>query len=133
MTQVSEIIRVTPPSFKVFMGRDTLIFGALMYGAAGAIAASANVAPRLTVAIFDAYRNGDYDKAKMYQQELAPLRMAFELGSFPVVVKDALNMMGLPAGKCRKPIISLSQSNQEKLRKILLDMDLIQAEKETTL
>jgi 4-hydroxy-tetrahydrodipicolinate synthase len=51
--------------------------------------------------------------------------MAFDLGSFPVVVKEALDMMGLPAGKCRKPIISLSQSNKEKLRKILLDMHLI--------
>jgi 4-hydroxy-tetrahydrodipicolinate synthase len=67
MTQVSEIIRMTPPNFKVLMGRDTLIFGALMYGAAGAIAASANVAPKLTVDIFSAYQNGDYDKAKMYQ------------------------------------------------------------------
>ncbi len=125
MTQVSEIIRMAPSHFKVFMGRDTLIFGALMYGAAGAIAASANVAPKLTVDIFNAYKKGEYDKAKMYQQELAPLRMAFDLGSFPVVVKEALDMMGLPAGKCRKPIMSLSQSNKEKLRKILLDMHLI--------
>jgi 4-hydroxy-tetrahydrodipicolinate synthase len=125
MTQVSEIIRMTPSHFKVFMGRDTLIFGALVYGAAGAIAASANVAPKLTVDIFNAYKEGEYDKAKMYQQELAPLRMAFDLGSFPVVVKEALDMMGLPAGKCRKPIMPLSQSNKEKLRKILLDLNLI--------
>ena len=61
----------------------------------------------------------------MYQQELAPLRMAFDLGSFPVVVKEALDMMGLPAGRCRKPIMPMSQTNKEKLRKILLDMKLI--------
>jgi 4-hydroxy-tetrahydrodipicolinate synthase len=125
ITQVSEIIRMTPPAFKVFMGRDTVIFGGLMYGAAGAIAASANVAPILTVAIYNAYKNGEYDKAKMYQQELAPLRMAFDLGSFPVVVKEALDMMGLPAGKCRMPIMPLSQTNRNKLREILLDMNLI--------
>ena len=125
ITQVSEIIRMTPPDFKVFMGRDTVIFGALMYGAAGAIAASANVAPKLTVDIYNAYKNGEYDKAKMYQQELAPFRMAFDLGSFPVVVKEALDMMGLPAGKCRMPIMPLSQTNRNKLREILLDMSLI--------
>jgi len=125
ITQVSEIIRMTPPDFKVFMGRDTVIFGALMYGAAGAIAASANVAPKLTVDIYNAYKNGEYDKAKMYQQELAPLRMAFDLGSFPVVVKEALDMMGLPAGNCRMPIMPLSQTNRNKLREILLDMSLI--------
>ncbi len=125
ITQVSEIIRMTPPDFKVFMGRDTVIFGALMYGAAGAIAASANVAPKLTVDIYNAYKNGEYDKAKMYQQELAPFRMAFDLGSFPVVVKEALDMMGLPAGDCRMPIMPLSQTNRNKLREILLDMNLI--------
>jgi len=125
ITQVSEIIRMTPPDFKVFMGRDTVIFGALMYGAAGAIAASANVSPKLTVDIYNAYKNGEYDKAKMYQQELAPLRMAFDLGSFPVVVKEALDMMGLPAGNCRMPIMPLSQTNRNKLREILLDMSLI--------
>jgi 4-hydroxy-tetrahydrodipicolinate synthase len=125
ITQVSEIIRMTPPDFKVFMGRDTVIFGALMYGAAGAIAASANVAPKLTVDIYNAYKNGEYDKAKMYQQELAQFRMAFDLGSFPVVVKEALDMMGLPAGDCRMPIMPLSQTNRNKLREILLDMNLI--------
>jgi len=125
ITQVGEIIRMTPPDFKVFIGKDTVIFGALMYGAAGAIAATANVAPKLTVDIYNAYKNGEHDKAKMYQQELAPLRMAFDLGSFPVVVKEALDMMGLPAGSCRMPIMPMSQTNREKLRKILLDMNLI--------
>lgn len=125
ITQISEIIRKTPPDFKVFIGRDTVIFGALMYGAAGAIAASANVAPKLTVDIYNAYKNGEYDKAKMYQQELAPLRMAFDLGSFPVVVKEALDIMGLPAGDCRMPIMPLSQTSRNKLREILLDMNLI--------
>ena len=96
-----------------------------MYGAAGAIAATANVAPKLVVDIYNAYKNGEHDKAKMYQQDLAPLRMAFGLGSFPVVVKEALDLMGLPAGSCRMPIMPLSQTSKEKLQKILLDMNLI--------
>jgi 4-hydroxy-tetrahydrodipicolinate synthase len=125
LTQMSEIIRMTPPDFKVFVGKDTVIFGALMYGAAGAIAASANVAPRLTVDIYNTYKSGAYDRAKMYQQELAPFRMAFSLGTFPVVVKEALNLMGLPAGDCRMPIMPLSQTNRNKLREILLNMNLI--------
>ncbi len=125
ITQISEIIRMTPPDFKVFIGKDTVIFGALMYGAAGSIAASANVAPKLTVDIYNSYKNGEYDKAKKYQQDLAPFRMAFSLGTFPVVVKEALNLMGLPAGDCRLPITPLSPTNRNKLREILVDMNLI--------
>lgn len=125
LTQMSEIIRITPPDFKVFVGKDTVIFGALMHGAAGAIAASANVAPRLTVDIYNTYRSGEYDKSKMHQQELAPFRMAFSLGTFPVVVKAALNLMGLPAGDCRMPVMPLSETYRNKLREILLNMNLI--------
>jgi 4-hydroxy-tetrahydrodipicolinate synthase len=125
LTQVAEMIRITPSGFKVIMGRDTLIYGGLMYGTAGAISATANVAPKLVTGIFEAYKAGEYEKAKEYQMELAPLRSAFELGTFPVVVKEALNMMGLPTGECRKPVLPLSEESREKLRKILLEMSLL--------
>ena len=125
LTQVAEMIRLCPPDFKVIMGRDTLIYGALTYGAAGAIAATANVAPKLIVGIYRAFREGDYERAKEYQRELAPLRIAFALGSFPVVVKEALTMMGLPGGRCRKPIQPLTEEKRAQLRDILVDMGII--------
>jgi len=125
LTQVAEMIRLCPRDFKVIMGRDTLIYGALMYGAAGAIAATGNVAPKLIVGIYRAFKEGSYDKAKEYQRELAPLRIAFGLGSFPVVVKEALTMMGLPAGRCRKPIQPLSEEKRAQLRDILVKMGII--------
>ena len=125
LTQVAEMIRLCPPGFKVIMGRDTLIFGALMYGAAGAIAATANVAPKLVVGIYRAFKEGNFEKAREYQRKLAPLRIAFGLGSFPVVVKEALAMMGLPAGRCRKPIQPLSEERRARLRDILVKMGII--------
>lgn len=125
LTQVAEMIRLSPPNFKVIMGRDTLIYGGLMHGVAGAIAATSNVAPKLVVTIYEAFKSGDYDKSRQLQRELAPLRIAFNLGSFPVVIKEALNMMGLPAGRCRYPIQPLSSENRKTLSKILVDMGII--------
>jgi 4-hydroxy-tetrahydrodipicolinate synthase len=127
LTQVAEMIRLCPPDFAVIMGRDTLIYGALTYGAAGAVAATANVAPKLIVEIYEAYREGDYDRAKECQLKLAPLRVAFGLGTFPVVVKEALNIMGLPGGRCRKPIQPLSEEKRAQLRDILVSMSLIES------
>jgi len=127
LTQVAEMIRLCPPDFKVIMGRDTLIYGALTYGAVGAVAATANVAPKLIVEIYEAYREGDYDRAKECQRNLAPLRVAFGLGTFPVVVKEALNVMGLPGGRCRRPIQPLSAEKRTQLRDILVSMEIIQS------
>ena len=122
LTNAMTYIAECPPGFKTFMGRDTLIYAALTYGCAGAVAASANAAPDLAVGIYDAYMAGDLDLALERQRALAPLRHAFSLGSFPVTVKDAMNLMGLPAGPCRAPIKSLVGEPREKLIAILRDM-----------
>ena len=51
MTNTEEYIRLTRdlPDFRVLVGRDTLIYAGLCYGAAGAITSCANIAPDLAV------------------------------------------------------------------------------------
>jgi 4-hydroxy-tetrahydrodipicolinate synthase len=106
------------------MGRDTLIFAGLVHGAAGAIAASANIAPEIGVAIYENFVQGDLQKAREYQDKLAPLRLAFTLGSFPIVLKEGAEMVGLPAGPARAPIGPLSAEKRQQLRDILIGMGL---------
>lgn len=126
LTLVTEMLRLCPEDFRVIMGRDTLIFAALMHGAVGAIAATANVAPKLAVEIYEAFQAGDYQRARKCQAALAPLRMAFGLGTFPVVVKEALELMSIAPGRCRAPVSALSPQAREKLRLILKEMGLIE-------
>ena len=121
----AEYIRVVPPEFSVLMGRDTLIYAGLTYGTKGGIAATANVAPALVAAIYDKYMAGDLAGALQAQRELAPLRLAFAWGTFPVVIKEALNLMGMDAGPCRAPVGPLSPEQREKLKKVLQDMKVI--------
>ena len=125
MTSTAEYIRRTGNDFSVLAGRDTLIYGTLLYGGKGAIAATANVAPKLVVEIYEAYVRGDIEQAKKAQAELAPLRLAFSLGSFPVVIKDALELIGIEVGTTRPPIKSLNKDKQEMLRNTLQQMGLL--------
>lgn len=126
LTKTAGYIEECPAGFRVFMGRDTLIYAGLTYGCVGAVAATANVAPDLVVGIYDAFMAGDHQRALELQRKLAPLRRAFSLGSFPVVVKDAMALMGLPAGPCRAPIRSLQGEARERLISILRDLGKIQ-------
>ena len=75
--------------------------------------------PELVVGIYDAVIAGDHALALERQRALAPLRHAFTLGSFPVTVKDAMEIIGLPAGPCRAPIQSLTGEPRRKLVAIL--------------
>jgi len=122
LSNTMRYIALCPPGFTTFMGRDTLIYAGLTYGCAGAVAATANVAPELVVGIYDAFQAGDHALALERQRQLEPLRQAFGLGSFPVVVKDAMELMGLPAGPCRAPIRSLEGPARDRLIAILRQM-----------
>ena len=119
MSQAAEIIRRTNGNFAVLAGRDTLIYGFLSYGAHGSIAATANIVPELVVSIYELYQKGEYQASLEAQFKLAPLRNAFSLGSFPVIMKEALKLRGIDMGNTLKPIRPLSAEAREKLRKIL--------------
>jgi len=125
LTLTAEYIASCPRGFSVLAGRDSLILATLVYGGKGAIAATANVAPELAVGIYENYVRGDLDKALELQFKLLPLRLAFSLGTFPVVVKEAMKLLGKRGGPSRSPVCSLSQESREKLRKTLVEIGLL--------
>jgi 4-hydroxy-tetrahydrodipicolinate synthase len=118
----AEYIGVAPPGFSVLMGRDTLILAGLVYGTEGAIAATANVVPALVVSIYEHFRAGDLEKARCAQERLAPLRRAFSWGTFPVVIKEALDLIGLQGGPARAPVGPLPAAKRAELREVLKEL-----------
>jgi 4-hydroxy-tetrahydrodipicolinate synthase len=127
-TLTAEYIRRTRDrEFYVLAGRDTLIHACLCYGGHGSIAACANIAPRLCADIYDKYIAGDIAGSLEAQFKLAPLRIAFSLGTFPAIIKAGLEMLGIEAGLCKGPITPLKAGEREQLRQILIQMDLLEA------
>jgi 4-hydroxy-tetrahydrodipicolinate synthase len=59
------------------------------------------------------------------QYKLAPLRIASNMGTFPAVIKEGLVMRGFEVGKCLEPISELNIEQKDKLRSVLVDLELI--------
>jgi 4-hydroxy-tetrahydrodipicolinate synthase len=59
------------------------------------------------------------------QDKLIPLREFFSQGTFPVTVKEAMMLQGLPSGPCRRPVGPISEEKREILRGILRNMGLL--------
>lgn len=115
-----EIIRSTPKEkFAVLNGRDTLIAAALEFGAHGAIPASCNIAPDLCVGIYETFIKGDLEAAKALQSRLHGIRMAMSLGTGNSAVKEAMALLGRPAGPSRSPLSPFSDERKAKLKAIL--------------
>lgn len=127
MTNTEEYLRLTRgmDNFHVMMGRDTLIYAALCYGASGAIASCANVAPRIAVDIYEKFRAGDAAGALDAQFRFSALRIATNMGTFPVVLKEALKLIGHDCGDCVKPIQPLNDEQRARLKTVLKDMGLL--------
>ncbi|MCR5346325.1 MAG: dihydrodipicolinate synthase family protein [Fretibacterium sp.] len=127
MTNSEEYIRLTRdiPGFHVLMGRDTLIYAALHYGASGAITSCGNVAPRIAVDIYENFKAGKYQEALEAQFKLSALRVASNMGTFPVVIKEALNMLGFEVGDCAAPILPLNDEQRASLRAVLREIGLL--------
>ena len=59
------------------------------------------------------------------QFKLSELRIATNMGSFPVVIKEALNMIGHNVGKCAEPIQPLTPEQHAKLEVVLKNIGLL--------
>src|SRR5437899_2113921 len=83
LQNTNEYIRVVPERFAVMQGRDTLIYPSLIFGARGAVPATANIAPALCAEIYNAFQRGDHAAAKVAQLRLNPVRHSLVLGTAP--------------------------------------------------
>jgi 4-hydroxy-tetrahydrodipicolinate synthase len=89
----------------IFVGHDEAVLPALAAGADGAIVGSANLVPDVWQTIYRAVQEGDLATARQWQEWVQPLARVVA-GSNPAqAVKKGLEMMGLPLGDARRPIL----------------------------
>lgn len=99
ISQLEEFVRLTRDvDFRVFGGKDTLIYAALAHGAVGVVTSTSNYVPALVKLIYDKFTSGDYKGALECQFLLNPIRILTDCTSFPVGTKDVANMIGLDVG-----------------------------------
>lgn len=116
LEQIPELVNA---GLAVFIGRDHMILEGLKRGCVGAVTACANVAPRAFVELYRAWREGDLERAARLQSLVEPLRQAFSLATFPSVVKEAMNLIGLQGGRCRRPVGPMGAEARGQLSAIL--------------
>lgn len=105
--------------FAVLSGNDSLILWNLLAGGTGGIAGCANVFPRRMTQIYEAFTEGKLKEARQYQDSIREFRGLFRYGNPNTIVKMAVEMLGYPVGRCRRPFSMISEEGTKKLGEVL--------------
>ena len=118
--QISRIIEETQDDdFVVISGDDNITLPIMALGGAGVISVAANVDPKRMVAMYEAMKHGDYQKALVLHYALSPLLRAMFIDTNPIPVKKAVELLGMAGGPVRLPLDDLDEKKTEQLKKIL--------------
>lgn len=123
--QVGEIINMCGENFSVYSGNDDLVVPYLSLGGKGVISASANVIPNKFHTMVHSFVNGDIKKAQEIQLNILKLFKTLFIEVSPIPIKAAMNLMGMDVGKCRLPLVDISDKNLEILKNVLKEYNLI--------
>ena len=120
-------VKKVNPNFSVFCGFDDHLFNTLLLGGDGAISASANFAPQLSVGIYNAFLAGDLEKAVSFQKQLSILPQLYKIDSpFVNVVKEASKLCGMDiTTEVLPPTKTLSAEKKQQVKEILQQAQLV--------
>ena len=100
-------------------GEDKLTYSTMCLGGDGAIAAVAHVVGKEMTEMCRLALAGEYAQARDIHYHILPAINTLFIESNPSPVKEAMSMMGLPAGPTRLPLVPLQPGSREKLKEVL--------------
>ncbi|MDR9835096.1 4-hydroxy-tetrahydrodipicolinate synthase [Herbaspirillum huttiense] len=115
----TDLIRLAPKDFAVYSGDDATAIALMLYGGAGNISVTANVAPRDMHELCVAAMSGNIARAVELNNKLLPLHNKLFVEPNPVPVKWAMQEMGLIPSGMRLPLAPLGESFHDTVRAAL--------------
>lgn len=126
LDQVAQIINNAPEGFDVYSGDDALTYDLMKLGGAGVISTIGNVAPARMKEIVDLCAKGDFEAAAKANAALLPLMDELFITSNPIMVKEALNLLGLPVGGVRLPLVNATAEQSAQLAEVMRQVGVLE-------
>ena len=125
LDQVGDVINCCEQDFAIYSGEDANILPLMVWGGIGVISVMANIIPKDTHDICAKYFAGDIEGARKISLKTLNLVKALFCEVNPIPVKEAMNQMGMNVGVGRMPLVDISPSGRERVRKALDEYGLL--------
>jgi len=123
--QMADIVQLAGEKITLLSGDDNLTLPVLAIGGKGVISVVANIVPKDTAEMVNAYEDGEIERARELFYKLYPLCRAMFFETNPIPVKTSLALLGKIDGEMRLPLCPMAPANLDKLKKALKDYGLI--------
>ena len=125
LDQVKEIVEGAPEGFNVYSGDDAATLDIMGLGGVGVISTIANVAPERMKEIVSFAAEGKADEAREANERLMPLMKGLFETANPILVKEALKLVGVPVGGVRLPLVDATPEQSERLAGIMKEVGVL--------
>ncbi len=115
MEQIQQIIDNAPSDFDVYSGDDSATFEIMKRGGVGVITTIGNVAPARMKEIVELCAQGNFEDAYKAHEKLLPLMNGLFKTANPILVKEALKLVGFPVGGVRLPLVDATPEQAAEL------------------
>ncbi len=109
----------------IFVGHDEIVQAALAAGCDGAILASANLIPDIWQTIYRATLEDDLATAQEWQAKIQKLVRIVATCGPTQAVKEGLEMMGIPVGVSRHPILRGGSFRREDYEELRMQLEIL--------
>jgi 4-hydroxy-tetrahydrodipicolinate synthase len=117
-------LKVAGTRIAIFTGSDAMTFTNLEFGGSGGVIGVANVMPKLASRVFDEFKRGNLEAARLAQLRLLPIIEAIGVGRFPAGLKEAMRIVGMPVGGVKSPLQGLTEDQQKSVAGFLSESGL---------
>ena len=118
-------LKAGAPAFLVWQGAEPLAASSMLAGADGIVSGTANVAPAMVLAVYEAARSGDIEPARARQESLSRLRRFYSAGTPRRVMGVCLEMLGVCAAHQRRPYHEPTDEGRALIRSCLAEAGLL--------
>jgi 4-hydroxy-tetrahydrodipicolinate synthase len=125
LPQITELISIVSPDFKVFAGDDNIALAVMGVGGAGLISVTANEIPAEMSQMIHAALNNDWPAARRINRKYYRLMLANFWESNPIPVKCILARMGRITESYRLPMVPPTPGTRARLEKLASELGLL--------
>lgn len=125
LAQIKKIIAAAPKDFLLYAGDDNITLETLKAGGYGVVSVASHLVGRSLQKMVGAYLAGDVKTAEAIDQELQDIFQVIFITTNPAPVKAALNMLGFQCGIPRLPLVELTESEKEQVKRVLVKHKLL--------